>query len=175
MIVPAAIYVAINWHSAETLNGWAIPAATDIAFALGVLALLGRRVPNSLKLFLTALAIIDDLGAIAIIALFYTSHLAMWALGGAAACCGVAVRARTAWACAASSPISRVGAILWLCVLESGVHATVAGILLALFIPLKPGYPRSASGSRRCSFWNISFTRSRPFSSCRSSRSPMLA
>ena len=135
MIVPAVIYASINWDNAIALRGWAIPAATDIAFAVGVMALLGNRVPPTLKVFLLALAIIDDLGTILVIALFYTDDLSLSALSLAAA--GVAILAllnhsgvmRT-W------PYLLVGAFLWVCVLKSGVHATLAGVATALAIPL---------------------------------------
>jgi Na+:H+ antiporter, NhaA family len=135
MIVPAVIYASINWDNAIALRGWAIPAATDIAFAIGVMALLGNRVPPTLKVFLLALAIIDDLGTILVIALFYTADLSLSALSLAAA--GVAILAllnrsgvmRT-W------PYLLVGAFVWVCVLKSGVHATLAGVATALAIPL---------------------------------------
>lgn len=135
MIVPALIYASINWDNAVALRGWAIPAATDIAFAVGVMASLGSRVPPALKVFLLALAIIDDLGAILIIAFFYTADLSMLALALAAV--GVAALAllnrsgvmRT-W------PYLLIGAFVWLCVLKSGVHATLAGVATALAIPL---------------------------------------
>jgi len=135
MAVPSLIYAVINWDNNIALRGWAIPAATDIAFAVGVLAVLGSRVPQSLKVFLLALAIIDDLGAILIIAFFYTYDLSITALGLAFA--GIAVLAflnhmnvMRVWA------YVLVGAFVWLCVLKSGVHATLAGVATALAVPL---------------------------------------
>jgi NhaA family Na+:H+ antiporter len=137
MIAPALIYTTLNAGSPETLRGWAIPAATDIAFALGVLSLLGPRVPVSLKVFLTALAILDDLGAVIIIALFYTANLNIPALLGALAVLG-ALGAMNALGVLRLAPYLALGAALWLLVLQSGVHATLAGVVLALTIPLKP-------------------------------------
>ncbi|MFO3904185.1 Na+/H+ antiporter NhaA [Enterobacter hormaechei] len=137
MVVPALIYLAFNWQDPVARHGWAIPAATDIAFALGVLALLGNRVPMALKIFLMALAIIDDLGAIIIIALFYTSELSVLSLGVAAA-------AIAALALLNICNVRRigiyvlVGMVLWTAVLKSGVHATLAGVIIGFFIPLKP-------------------------------------
>ena len=136
MAVPALIYVACNWGDAAAVRGWAIPSATDIAFSLGVLTLLGSRVPVSLKVFLTALAIIDDLGAIVIIAVFYTDHLAPLMLGGAALA-AVALYAVNSAGVTALWPYLLIGAALWFCVLKSGVHATLAGVVLALAIPLR--------------------------------------
>ena len=144
MVVPALIYLGITWHAPGATpgaaSGWAIPAATDIAFSLGVMALLGSRVPTALKLFLTALAIIDDLGAIVVIAIFYTEELSWVSLGVAAAALVVLVVLNLA-------RVRRIvwhvliGLVLWVCVLKSGVHATLAGVALALAIPFeaKPG------------------------------------
>lgn len=135
MLVPAAIYSFINWTDDVALHGWAIPAATDIAFAVGVLALLGPRVPTSLKVFLLALAIIDDLGAIIIIAFFYTEHLSLAALALAAA--GIIVLAvLNLRGVTSTAPYALVGIVIWVCVLKSGVHATLAGVITALAIPL---------------------------------------
>ncbi|MGQ0510432.1 MAG: Na+/H+ antiporter NhaA [Betaproteobacteria bacterium] len=137
MAAPAAIYAWINWGDPVTLHGWAIPAATDIAFALGVLSLLGNRVPVGLKVFLLTLAILDDVGAIVIIALFYTADLSGVSLGTAAlALAGLAVLNRAGVKRAA--PYLLVGLVLWVSVLKSGVHATLAGVALALFIPKRP-------------------------------------
>ncbi len=136
MIVPAIIYVLINFGDPENLKGWAIPAATDIAFALGVLALLGSRAPLSLKILLTAIAIFDDLGAIIIIAIFYTDQLSFNSLllgAGVLAVLGglnlIGVRRLAIYVV--------LGIVLWVCVLKSGVHATLAGVALAIAIPLK--------------------------------------
>ncbi|MGA7436504.1 MAG: Na+/H+ antiporter NhaA [Luteibacter sp.] len=136
MVVPALVYVGFNHGHPEALKGWAVPSATDIAFALGVAALLGSRVPASLKAFLAALAIIDDLGAVIIIAIFYTTDIATVYLGVAAAVLiALAILNRSGvrvlW------PYLVLGGVLWFAVWRSGVHATLAGVALALFIPLK--------------------------------------
>lgn len=135
MLAPALIYLAVNHNSPETMGGWAIPAATDIAFALGVLSLLGKRVPISLKIFLSALAILDDLGAVLIIALFYTSGLSV---GMLLASLGVVAVLIVLNRCGVKrlSPYLIVGALLWFLMLQSGIHATLAGVILALCIPL---------------------------------------
>jgi NhaA family Na+:H+ antiporter len=135
MMAPAVIYAAINWDNDVALKGWAIPAATDIAFAVGVMAVLGSRVPQSLKVFLLALAIIDDLGAILIIAFFYTEGLSLSAL--ALAFAGGAVLALLNYRNVLKVwPYLLVGAFIWICVLKSGVHATLAGVATALAVPL---------------------------------------
>ena len=134
MIVPAAIYAWINWGDPVGIRGWAIPSATDIAFALGVLSLFGERVPVGLKIFLMTLAVLDDLGAIVIIALFYNSDLSITALllaGLALVALAVLNRCRVT----RIAPYVLVGLALWLCVLKSGVHATLAGVVTALFVP----------------------------------------
>lgn len=138
MAVPALIYAVINWDNPVALQGWAIPAATDIAFAIGVMALLGNRVPTALKVFLLALAIIDDLGAIIVIAIFYTSELSVLALFLASM--GTLVLFAMNKRDVTSIPLYiLVGLFVWVCVLKSGVHATLAGVVTALSIPLAAG------------------------------------
>lgn len=134
MAVPAFVYAAAAWGDPVALRGWAIPAATDIAFALGVLSLLGERVPVGLKVFLLTLAILDDLGAIVIIALFYTADLAAGSLAVAGAAIAVLL-AMNLGGVRRATPYVLVGLVLWASVLKSGVHATLAGVVLALFIP----------------------------------------
>ncbi|MCP5162556.1 MAG: Na+/H+ antiporter NhaA [Hahellaceae bacterium] len=137
MVAPALIYVGVNWDSPETLRGWAIPAATDIAFAMGVLALLGPRVPLALKVFLVSLAVFDDVGAIIVIALFYTHDLSVVALVVALSCLIVLYVMNRFMRLSEPVPYMLVGFIMWAAVLKSGVHATLAGIALAMFIPLR--------------------------------------
>jgi NhaA family Na+:H+ antiporter len=135
MVVPGVVYAYLNWGD-DTLRGWAIPTATDIAFALGILALFGSRIPLGLKVFLTAVAVIDDLGAILIIAIFYTDHLSIGLLEVSAVCLAILI-----WMNLKNvrriAPYMVVGVIMWVAVLKSGVHATIAGVLLGFCIPLK--------------------------------------
>ena len=144
MLVPALIYTACNLGDAVAIRGWAIPAATDIAFAIGIVMLLGSRVPPSLKIFLTAVAIIDDLGAIVVIALFYTDQLSLPMLLGALAGIGVLVALNKAGVMRVDVYLA-VGLVVWLLVLKSGVHATLAGVVTALAIPMRvPDWEKSA-------------------------------
>ncbi|WP_339136420.1 MAG: Na+/H+ antiporter NhaA [Candidatus Electrothrix sp. GW3-4] len=135
MLLPALIYVSLNHGDPLAIHGWAIPAATDIAFALGVLTLLGSRVPYSIKIFLTSLAIFDDLGAVLIIALFYTKDIAVLPLAAAAGCTAILACLNHIGA-TKKLPYLVVGFFLWLATLNSGVDAVVAGVVLAMFIPL---------------------------------------
>lgn len=148
IIAPALIYVGINASDAVAINGWAIPAATDIAFALGILALVGSRVPVSLKILLLAVAIIDDLAAIVIIAIFYTQNLSLIALGwGGAGAALLFVMNRMG--VMRIMPYALVGTFVWACVLKSGVHATLAGVVTALAVPLKSKDPSQSSPLHR--------------------------
>ena len=141
MAVPAIVFVALNLGSPENLRGWAIPAATDIAFALGLLALLGSRVPVALKALLLAIAIIDDIGAIAIIAIFYTENMNLAALALALVPAAAMLLLNRAGV-ARTIPYFLFAALLWICVLKSGVHATLAGVVTALFVPIATGEER---------------------------------
>ncbi|BBI20693.1 Na(+)/H(+) antiporter NhaA [Qipengyuania flava] len=141
MAIPAIVFVALNLGSPENLRGWAIPAATDIAFALGLLALLGSRVPVALKALLLAIAIIDDIGAIAIIAIFYTENMNLAALALALIPAAAMLLLNRAGV-ARTTPYFLFAALLWICVLKSGVHATLAGVVTALFVPIATGDER---------------------------------
>jgi len=136
MLVPALIYIYFNAGDATAMKGWAIPAATDIAFALGILSLLGSRVPTSIKIFLTSLAIFDDIGAIIIIALFYTEKISISALM-VVACCIPILALMNRRNIDTKSLYVFVGIVMWVAMLKSGVHATLAGVILAMFIPTK--------------------------------------
>lgn len=136
MAAPALIYIGLNLDDPAAIRGWAIPAATDIAFAMGVLSLLGARVPPALKVFLVSLAIFDDIGAVIIIALFYTSELSTTALLIAASCI-VALYILNKKGVSEIVPYMLIGLIMWTAVLKSGVHATLAGVVLAMFIPVR--------------------------------------
>ena len=141
MAIPAIVFVALNLGSPENLRGWAIPAATDVAFALGLLALLGSRVPVALKALLLAIAIIDDIGAIAIIAIFYTENMNLAALALALIPAAAMLLLNRAGV-ARTIPYFLFAALLWICVLKSGVHATLAGVVTALFVPIATGDER---------------------------------
>jgi NhaA family Na+:H+ antiporter len=147
MVAPAIVFLTINQGAPENLRGWAIPAATDIAFALGILRLAGPRVPLSVKVFLTALAIIDDLGAIVIIAAFYTTKLSLLSLG-LAVLFSVVLLVLNRRGVTSFAPYVLVGIALWVCVLKSGVHATLAGVVLAFSIPLR-GFAEGTSPLER--------------------------
>jgi len=136
MVVPALIYLLINYHDSNALRGWAIPTATDIAFSLGILSLLGQRIPVSLKVFLTALAIFDDLGAIIVIAIFYTQHISVVLLLTALVFILILVILNRFHVTHFAAYIL-TGIALWVCVLKSGVHATLAGVIVALAIPIR--------------------------------------
>jgi NhaA family Na+:H+ antiporter len=136
IVAPVGLYVLFNYGDSVGMNGWAIPAATDIAFALGILMILGKRVPVSLKVFLVSLAIFDDLGAIVIIAIFYSSNLSINALVVASTC--LVILGYLNWRHVSSVPAYvLVGVVMWVAVLKSGVHATLAGVALAMFIPMR--------------------------------------
>ena len=154
MVVPALIYVLFNAGDATALRGWAIPAATDIAFALGIVMLLGSRVPPSLKVFLTAVAIIDDLLAIVVIAVFYTANLSLVVLGLALVGVACLVLLNRAGVRRADVYIV-VGLAIWVCVLKSGIHATLAGVLTALTIPMtdRDGAPLAGRLERSLHPW----------------------
>ncbi|MBX7502105.1 Na+/H+ antiporter NhaA [Qipengyuania mesophila] len=135
MILPALVYVGVAGGNAELLRGWAIPAATDIAFAMGVLGLLGNRVPASLRLFLLTVAIVDDIGAVVVIALFYTANIKLGWLAASAAVV-IAMMALNRMKVARFWPFIALAVVLWYCVLHSGIHATIAGVVAALCIPM---------------------------------------
>ena len=147
IVAPALVYAFVNRENPAAMAGWAIPAATDIAFVVGILALLGSRVPSSLKVFVLALAIIDDIGAIIIIALFYTDTIALPSLMIAAtAILGLAILNRLH--VVQTAPYIIIGLVLWISVLKSGVHATLAGVVLAMFIPMY--HPKAKDRSPLC-------------------------
>jgi Na+:H+ antiporter, NhaA family len=148
MIVPAIFYTLLNSHDPVAMKGWAIPTATDIAFALGILSLLGSRIPASLKIFLTSLAIFDDIGAILIIAFFYTSKISMIALLVTAVCV-LLLTIMNAKKISVTSLYILVGVVMWVAMLKSGVHATLAGIVLAMFIPMRSPQDATVSPLRQ--------------------------
>lgn len=136
MAMPALVYIYFNHGDPRAMDGWAIPAATDIAFALGVLALLGSRVPTSIKIFLTSLAIFDDIGAIIIIAIFYTSKISLTALIVVAVCIPLLALLNKRNS-ESNSLYIMIGVVMWVAMLKSGVHATLTGVIVAMFIPMR--------------------------------------
>jgi len=144
MAVPALIYVAFNLDDAAALKGWAIPAATDIAFALGILSLLGSRVPTAIKVFLTSLAIFDDIGAILVIAIFYTEKISGLALVVVAGCIPLLTLLNRRKV-ESKSVYVLIGLLMWAAMLKSGIHATLTGVILAMFIPMKSKSPEGES------------------------------
>lgn len=144
MVVPALIYIAFNYADPQAIHGWAIPMATDIAFSLGILALFGKRIPLALKVFLTALAIFDDLGAIIVIAIFYTNEISLIMLLIAVILLLI-LFVMNRYHVTHFAPYFLVGLVLWVCVLKSGVHATLTGILVALAIPMRDSKNRRLS------------------------------
>lgn len=136
MLIPALIYLYFNHDDPVAAQGWAIPAATDIAFALGVLTLLGSRVPASIKIFLTSLAIFDDIGAILIIAFFYTANISFGAIIIVGLCLPILLLLNKCNV-VSKSPYILLGIVMWVATLKSGVHATLAGVILAMFIPIR--------------------------------------
>ena len=147
MAIPGLVFAYLNWGSPDTMSGWAIPMATDIAFALGILALFAGRAPTALKVFLLAIAIIDDLGAIMIIAVFYSSDLSVNALTLSMLGFALAVGLNR-MGVNRMSPYLIIGIFMWVCVLKSGVHATLAGVLIALAIPLRASEPKASLAYR---------------------------
>ena len=148
MVVPALVYVFLNWQDPIAIQGWAIPAATDIAFALGILTLLGKRVPNSLKIFLISLAVFDDVGAIIIIAIFYTVDLSYISLLVATICIAILIIMNLTNVTRIAA-YAVVGLVLWVSVLKSGVHATLATVIMAFTIPLRTKEPERRSPLHR--------------------------
>lgn len=134
MLIPALVYSYFNYGDVRAMKGWAIPAATDIAFALGILYLLGSRVPISIRIFLTSLAVFDDIGAVIIIAIFYTSHISLLAII-IVACCMIALAIFNRSRIEFKSLYVMIGIVMWVAMLKSGVHATLTGVILAMFIP----------------------------------------
>jgi len=148
MLVPALIYIYLNFDNDAALKGWAIPTATDIAFALGVLSLLGSKVPTSLKVFLTSLAIFDDVGAIIIIAIFYTANISITSLTIVLFCLPILywINKRNP---SSTSVYIMIGVVMWVAMLKSGVHATLVGIILAMFIPMRSKTDKNYSPLKR--------------------------
>ncbi|KTD10616.1 pH-dependent sodium/proton antiporter [Legionella gratiana] len=141
MVVPAFIYIVINFNNPQYFPGWAIPTATDIAFSLAVLTLLGSRIPSSLKIFLLALALIDDLGAIIIIAFFYTHHLNLWWLFYSLGCIGF-LFVLNYFRVSNFFPYAIIGILLWVCFIYSGIHGTLAGVFVGFAVPLTSSFTR---------------------------------